>query len=152
MSSNTSLSGLPAAQLSQLSQLPLSLAGAGIYPVMTPSLSPYSPVQATQNHCNMGLSQPMLTPNGVTNLPKLFVPSVKVRIRTMEKERDELNVVLLLIEKRLSLQHIHSLLFPLPMCIIDQLYMVIYFSLETATRLSLIIVSACHLYSCLKSV
>ena len=70
----------------------------------------------------------------------------------MEKERDELNVVLLLIEKRLSLQHIHSLLFPLPMCIIDQLYMVIYFSLETATRLSLIIVSACHLYSCLKSV
>ena len=73
------LPGLPT-HLTQLSSLPLSLAGAGIYPVMTPSLSPYNTaVQTPQTPCNMGLSQTVLATNGMTNLPKLFVPSVKVR-------------------------------------------------------------------------
>ena len=73
------MQGLPA-HLSQLSSLPLTLAGAGMYPVMSPSLSPYTNVQNPANHCNpVGLSQTVLAANGMTNIPKLFVPNVKVR-------------------------------------------------------------------------
>jgi len=71
------MQGLPA-HLSQLSSLPLTLAGAGMYPVMSPSLSPYTNVQNPANHCSpVGLSQTVLAANGMTNIPKLFVPNVK---------------------------------------------------------------------------
>ena len=68
---------IPGLTAGQLSSLPLSLSAAGMYPIMSPSLSPYQPQLHTQNIA--GLSQNILAANGLpTNIPKIFVPSVKV--------------------------------------------------------------------------
>ena len=63
--------------MSQLSSLPLSLSGAGMYPVMTPY---HHQIQQQQ------LSQNILAANTLhNNIPKLFtVPSVKVRVFSVQ--------------------------------------------------------------------
>ena len=66
------MQGLPALH-TQLSSVPLSLGGPGVFPLMSHygvQTSP-SPQVPLPHHT-------LLSANGVANIPKLFVPSVKV--------------------------------------------------------------------------
>lgn len=72
---NGALQGIPALH-SQLSSIPLSLGGAGVFPLMSPYGVQTSPAP------QVPLPHHTLLSSGVANIPKLFVPSVKVSVPT----------------------------------------------------------------------
>jgi len=75
VSMGNALAGIPGlTQISFAGNGGLQLAGAGVYPIMSPSLSPYG-MQSPPS--GMGINPTVLTNNGVSQLPKLFMPSVK---------------------------------------------------------------------------
>ena len=72
---NLALQGIPALQPG------LGLPPPHLYPVIQPySLQSSQPPQLPLNH------QTLLSANGMTNIPKLFVPSVKVGVLCIEYE------------------------------------------------------------------
>jgi len=75
VSMGSALAGIPGlAQISFAGQGGLQLAGAGVYPIMSPSLSPYSMQSPPPG---IGMNPTVLTNNGINTIPKLFMPSVK---------------------------------------------------------------------------
>ena len=55
----------------------LGLAGPGLYPMMSPSALAHYGLQSSHT-AQVPLPHTLLSANGMTNIPKLFVPSVKV--------------------------------------------------------------------------
>lgn len=75
VSMGNALAGIPGlTQISFAGNGGLQLAGAGVYPIMSPSLSPYGMQSPPPG---MGMNPTVLTNNGMSQLPKLFMPSVK---------------------------------------------------------------------------
>jgi len=75
VSMGSALAGIPGlTQISFAGNGGLQLAGAGVYPIMSPSLSPYGMQSPPPG---MGMNPTVLTNNGMSQIPKLFMPSVK---------------------------------------------------------------------------
>lgn len=58
-------------------QPPLGLGGPGLYPMVTPSTLAHYGLQSSPTP-QVPIPHTLLSANGMTNIPKLFVPSVKV--------------------------------------------------------------------------
>ena len=58
-------------------QAPLGLGGPSLYPMMSPSSLAHYGLQSSPSP-QVPLPHTLLSANGMTNIPKLFVPSVKV--------------------------------------------------------------------------
>ena len=79
VSMGSALAGIPGlTQISFAGNGGLQLAGAGVYPIMSPSLSPYGMQSPPPG---MGMNPTVLTNNGMSQIPKLFMPSVKVGLK-----------------------------------------------------------------------